>query len=75
MSYRRDDGFIRELSDDLVVVETNQQILQEVSVCKDWADVEDVLHRYRGYYYRLSPRVRGYLNEQIRDIMAERGGA
>jgi hypothetical protein len=75
MSYRRDDGFIRELSDDLVVVETNQQILQEVSVCKDWADVEDVLHHYRDYYFRLAPRVRAYLNEKIKDLMNGRGGA
>jgi hypothetical protein len=75
MSYRRDDSFIRELSDDLIVVETNQRILQEVSVCKDWAEVEDVLRRYHDYYFRLVPRVRAYLNERIKDVMSGRGGA
>jgi hypothetical protein len=75
MSYRRDDSFIRELSDDLIVVETNQRIIQEVSVCKDWVEVEDVLHRYHDYYFRLVPRVRAYLNERIKDVMSGRGGA
>jgi hypothetical protein len=75
MSYQRDDGFVRELSDDLIVVETNRRILQEVSVCEDWSDVEDVLQRHRDYYFRLAPRIREYLNGRIKDIMNERNGA
>jgi hypothetical protein len=75
MSYQRDNTFIRELSDDLLVVETNQRILQEVSVCENWRDVEDVLHHHRAYYFSLAPRVREYLNERIKDIMNERDGA
>jgi hypothetical protein len=66
------DNYIRELSDDLLIVETNTRILQEVSCCEDWSDVEDVLHRHRDYYFRLAPRIREYLNNRIRDIMNER---
>jgi hypothetical protein len=72
MSYQRDDTFIRELSDDLLVVETNQRILQEVSCCEDWEDVEDVLQCHRDYYFRLSSRVHEYLNARIKDAMNER---
>jgi hypothetical protein len=70
--FQRDDTFVHELSDDLLVVETNQRILQEVSCCEDWGDVDDVLHRHRDYYFRLSPRIREYLNSRIKDLMSER---
>ena len=67
--YQRDDSYIRELSDDLLVVETNARILQEISCCEDWSDVEDVLHRQRDYYFRLPARIREYLNEKIKDAI------
>jgi hypothetical protein len=67
-----DPHYIREFSDDMIVVETNRRILQEVSCAKDWGDVEDILQAHRAYYFHLAPRVREYLNEQIKDLMNER---
>ncbi len=70
--FQRDDTYIRELSDDLLIVKTNSRILQEVSCAADWDDVADILERHREFYFRLSPRIREYLNEKIKDAMSER---
>jgi hypothetical protein len=48
------------------------RILQEVACADDWAAVDEILHRHRDYYFRLPPRDRERLNEQIKDLMRER---
>jgi hypothetical protein len=55
----RDDGFTRELSADLELIETNERIVQEVSCAADWSEVADILHRHRKHYYWApAPRTR-----------------
>jgi hypothetical protein len=70
--HRFNAGTTRAFSDDMEVVEENDRILAEVSCAKNWIEVETILHNHKDHYFGLSPRVREYLNERIKDIMSER---
>jgi hypothetical protein len=50
------------------------RILQEICCADSWADVADILHGHRSYYYALPSRDRERLNAQIKDLMSEREG-